>query len=77
VRHLASNSQDASIVGALVSLGKSLHMRVVAEGVETPEQFALLRDQNCPEGQGFYFCPAMPAAEFDGHPGNAAVQGPG
>jgi diguanylate cyclase len=64
VRYLVSDSQDASIVGAMVSLGKSLHMRVVAEGVETAEQLAFLRDQNCSEGQGFYFCPPMPAAEF-------------
>jgi diguanylate cyclase (GGDEF)-like protein/PAS domain S-box-containing protein len=64
VRDLASDAEDASIVGAVISLGRSLHMRVVAEGVETEEQVAFLREQNCPEGQGYYFSPAVAAGEF-------------
>jgi diguanylate cyclase (GGDEF)-like protein/PAS domain S-box-containing protein len=54
VRDLASDADDASIVSAVIGMGKSLHMRVVAEGVETREQLAFLRKQGCPEGQGFY-----------------------
>jgi diguanylate cyclase len=55
VRDLSRNSKDASILSAVISLGKSLHMRVVAEGVETQTQLAFLQKQNCPEGQGYYF----------------------
>ena len=55
---------DASIVSAVISMGKSLHMRVVAEGVETREQLAFLREQGCPEGQGYYFSRPVLAEEF-------------
>jgi EAL domain-containing protein (putative c-di-GMP-specific phosphodiesterase class I) len=55
VRDLTTDADDASIVRAVISMGKSLNMRVVAEGVETREQLAFLREQICPEGQGYYF----------------------
>jgi diguanylate cyclase (GGDEF)-like protein/PAS domain S-box-containing protein len=55
VRDLATDSDDASIVCAVINMGRSLNMRVVAEGVETPEQCAFLRNHQCPEAQGFYF----------------------
>ena len=55
VRDLTTDADDASIVSAVISMGKSLHMRVVAEGVETREQLAFLQEQSCPEGQGYYF----------------------
>jgi diguanylate cyclase (GGDEF)-like protein/PAS domain S-box-containing protein len=55
VRDLALGSGDASIVGAVISMAESLNLQVVAEGVETPEQFELLKEQGCPEAQGFYF----------------------
>jgi diguanylate cyclase (GGDEF)-like protein/PAS domain S-box-containing protein len=55
VRNLATDADDASIVSAVIGMGKSLHMLVVAEGVETAEQAALLRERLCPEAQGFYF----------------------
>jgi hypothetical protein len=45
----------AAIVDAVISMGKSLHMNVVAEGVETPQQLAFLQDHDCPFGQGYYF----------------------
>ena len=64
VRDLTTDADDASIVSAVISMGKSLHMRVVAEGVETPEQLAFLREQSCPEGQGYYFSRPMAAKEF-------------
>jgi diguanylate cyclase (GGDEF)-like protein/PAS domain S-box-containing protein len=60
VRDLTSDADDASIVTAVVHLGKSLHMQVVAEGVETQEQCAFLKRRNCPEAQGFYFSEAVP-----------------
>jgi diguanylate cyclase len=55
VRDLSTNAKDASILSAVISLGKSLHMGVVAEGVETGTQLAFLQEQSCPEGQGYYF----------------------
>jgi diguanylate cyclase (GGDEF)-like protein/PAS domain S-box-containing protein len=55
VRSITTNADDACIVRAVISMGKNLHMRVVAEGVETPEQLAFLQDGNCPFGQGYYF----------------------
>jgi len=55
VRNLATDADDASIVSAVIHMGSSLHMLVVAEGVETSEQAELLRAQDCPEAQGFYF----------------------
>ncbi|HEU4627340.1 MAG TPA: EAL domain-containing protein [Steroidobacteraceae bacterium] len=64
VHDLTTDSDDASIVTALISMGRSLHMRVVAEGVETREQLAFLREQRCPEGQGHYFGKAMDAEGF-------------
>jgi diguanylate cyclase len=55
VRSITTNSDDASIVSAMISMGKNLHMRVVAEGVETREQLAFLQNRECPFGQGYYF----------------------
>jgi diguanylate cyclase (GGDEF)-like protein/PAS domain S-box-containing protein len=55
VRSVTTNDDDACIVRALITMGKNLRMRVVAEGVETPEQLAFLRDGHCPFGQGYYF----------------------
>ena len=55
VNQITSNPDDATIIGAVISMGKSLKKRVIAEGVETPEQYAFLLKQQCDEGQGFYF----------------------
>ena len=57
VRHMTSNSEDAIIVSTVISMGNSLKKLIIAEGVETQEQYELLRAQECDEGQGFYFCP--------------------
>jgi diguanylate cyclase (GGDEF)-like protein/PAS domain S-box-containing protein len=65
VRDLTTDADDASIVCAVISMGKSLHMRVVAEGVETPEQLAFLQQQICPEGQGYHFSQPLAAAALD------------
>jgi diguanylate cyclase (GGDEF)-like protein/PAS domain S-box-containing protein len=64
VRDLVMHESDASIVTAMIWMGKSLHIRVVAEGVETREQLEILQEHGCPQGQGNYFCPPMPAEEF-------------
>jgi len=46
-------------------MAHSLHLEVVAEGVETQEQMAFLRERGCNEVQGFLFSPAVTAAEFE------------
>lgn len=62
VANLENNPENASIVQAVVSMGKSLHMRVVAEGVETIEQADILSGLHCDELQGFLISRPMPAA---------------
>jgi diguanylate cyclase (GGDEF)-like protein/PAS domain S-box-containing protein len=64
VRNLAIDADDASIVSAVIGMGKGLQIRVVAEGVETREQLAFLRKRGCPEGQGYYFSRPVSASEF-------------
>jgi EAL domain-containing protein (putative c-di-GMP-specific phosphodiesterase class I) len=65
VSDLEAESQNASIVRAVASMGKSLHMRVVAEGVETADQARLLKDLDCDELQGFLIARPMPAAKIE------------
>jgi diguanylate cyclase (GGDEF)-like protein/PAS domain S-box-containing protein len=64
VRDITMDSADASIVRAVIGMGNSLGMQVVAEGIETAEQFDFLRQQGCPEGQGYYFSEPLIAEEF-------------
>ncbi|HLF12016.1 MAG TPA: EAL domain-containing protein, partial [Gammaproteobacteria bacterium] len=64
VRDLTTDSDDAGIVSAVIGMGKSLHMKVIAEGVETREQLAFLQEQSCPEGQGYYFSQPVVAEKF-------------
>jgi len=66
VRDIASNASDGVILGLVIGMGRSLNMRVIAEGVETPEELAALLEHGCTEGQGHYFGTAMPAAEIIG-----------
>jgi EAL domain-containing protein (putative c-di-GMP-specific phosphodiesterase class I) len=55
VQDLGSGDGDSAIVQGIIALGTSLNYRVIAEGVETPQQLALLSAQHCGEGQGFLF----------------------
>ncbi len=64
VHGVCSNSDDAKIVSAVINLGRSFHLRVIAEGVETRAQFLALQAQNCGEGQGYYFRRPIAAREF-------------
>ncbi len=66
INELTSRPDDASIVRAIVSLAHSLKLKVVAEGVETPEQLEFLKSLGCDQYQGYHFSPAVPAAEFAG-----------
>jgi diguanylate cyclase (GGDEF)-like protein/PAS domain S-box-containing protein len=64
VRDAAINSDDATIVRTIIDMGKALEVEVVAEGVETEEQFAFLRSRGCHYAQGRLFGDAMSADEF-------------
>src|SRR6185295_400227 len=64
VREITADSLDGTIVSAVISMGKTLKQRVVAEGIETEEQLAFLQRQHCGEGQGFHFSRAVSAEEF-------------
>jgi diguanylate cyclase (GGDEF)-like protein/PAS domain S-box-containing protein len=64
VRDLATDADDATIVGAMIGMGRNLKQQVIAEGVETLEQFAFLQTQLCDEGQGFHFSHPLSAEAF-------------
>ncbi|MEO8628289.1 MAG: EAL domain-containing protein [Betaproteobacteria bacterium] len=64
VRQITSAPDQTTIVTAVISLGRSLKLRVVAEGVETQEDLSFLRSHQCDEAQGFYFSRAVPPREF-------------
>ena len=65
INEIASRPEDASIVRAIVSLAHSLHLKVIAEGVETPAQLDFLKAAGCDEYQGYHFSRPLPAADFE------------
>lgn len=62
VRNLTTDVDDASVVSAVINMGKSLHMRVIAEGVEKREQLDYLKEHGCSEAQGYYLSRPLDAA---------------
>jgi len=64
VRDMATNADNAAIISAVIGMGRNLHQRVVAEGVETGEQLAFLCQQNCDEAQGFLFSYPLAPEDF-------------
>ncbi len=66
VRDVDKNENDAAIVRAMISLAQALGLGIVAEGVETEGQHAFLRDNGCPETQGFLLGAPMPSAAIGG-----------
>ena len=64
VRDIVTDPDDARLAGAVVALAHSLDLRVVGEGVETPEQLEFLRKHGCDFAQGFLFGRPMPPGDF-------------
>ncbi|MDP2110654.1 MAG: EAL domain-containing protein [Thiobacillus sp.] len=64
VRDICTDADDATIVAAVIGMGKNLKLRVIAEGVETHEQLEFLQARHCGEGQGFHFSHPVSAEAF-------------
>ena len=64
VSTLTGDSDDQAICEVIITIADKLNMKSVAEGVETEEQLAFLRDRGCDEAQGFHICKPLPANEI-------------
>ena len=64
VRDVGLNGTDAAIATAIIAMGNSLNLNVIAEGVETQAQYEFLRENNCGQVQGFLFSQPLPSEEF-------------
>jgi EAL domain-containing protein (putative c-di-GMP-specific phosphodiesterase class I) len=65
VRQISSSPEETTIVSAVISMGRSLNLLVVAEGVETIQELAFLQASQCDEAQGFYLSRPVPAEQFE------------
>jgi diguanylate cyclase (GGDEF)-like protein/PAS domain S-box-containing protein len=66
VRQITGSRDESIIVTAVISMGRSLKLRVVAEGVETEAELAFLQAHQCDEAQGYYFSRPVPSEQFAG-----------
>jgi diguanylate cyclase (GGDEF)-like protein len=66
IENVADGLTDAQIVKAVVEMARALGLEIVAEGVETADQLAAVRNLGCHQAQGFYFMPPLPAEEVPG-----------
>jgi diguanylate cyclase (GGDEF)-like protein/PAS domain S-box-containing protein len=64
VHQISTSPDETSIVTAVISMGRSLNLRVVAEGVETQQELAFLQANHCDEAQGYYFSRPVPPQQF-------------
>ena len=64
VKGLGEDTTDEALVRMIIDLCHTLGLEVVAEGIETSEQAASLRDMGCDLGQGYYFARPLPSEEF-------------
>jgi EAL domain-containing protein (putative c-di-GMP-specific phosphodiesterase class I) len=64
IRQIGPSGQVSHIVSAVLAMARNLNLRVVAEGVENPEEVTFLRLHDCDEAQGFYFSPPVKAEAF-------------
>ena len=63
VRNIPGNADDDAIAAAIISMARSLNLKVIAEGVETEDQLSFLRAHQCDEIQGYYLSQPIPAEE--------------
>jgi diguanylate cyclase (GGDEF)-like protein/PAS domain S-box-containing protein len=73
---LQSGKADSGLAAAIVSLGETLNLQVVAEGIEMPEQLSSLLSLGCELGQGFLFAKAMPLPSVVEYLGSAVAEEP-
>jgi len=64
VQQITTVPDETTIVRAIINLGQSLNLRVIAEGVETREQLDFLSVHGCDDAQGYYFSMPVPAQQF-------------
>jgi EAL domain-containing protein (putative c-di-GMP-specific phosphodiesterase class I) len=64
IRQITASPDETAIVRAIISLGQSLNLRTIAEGVETEDQLDFLTAHKCDEAQGFYFSRPLPPLEI-------------
>jgi diguanylate cyclase (GGDEF)-like protein/PAS domain S-box-containing protein len=64
VRQITTTPDETSIVTAIISMGRSLKLRVIAEGVQTQKELAFLQAHQCEEAQGYYFSRPVPPGQF-------------
>jgi EAL domain-containing protein (putative c-di-GMP-specific phosphodiesterase class I) len=64
IRTIGTQRDDTAIVSAVLALAKNLDLKVVAEGVETPAQLAVLLQLQCPYLQGYLFSRPLPSADL-------------
>jgi EAL domain-containing protein (putative c-di-GMP-specific phosphodiesterase class I) len=74
IRDVATNPDDAAITTAIISMAKSLHLKVIAEGVENEAQMSFLRAHQCDEIQGYYFSKPLMADEVPDKLQNTLLQ---
>ena len=65
ISNLGQNSDDIVLCHAIIAMAHKLGIRVVAEGIETTQQRALLESAGCDFGQGYFFARPVPADEFE------------
>ena len=64
ITDLPGDTDDAAITRGVIAMAHSLRLKVIAEGVETREQYEFLREHGCDEIQGYYVSPPLPAQRF-------------
>lgn len=65
IRNIITDSKDAALVVTIIKMANDLQLNVIAEGVETAEQFQFLKQKECNQAQGYYFNPPLPPKEIE------------
>lgn len=65
VKDMQQSEKSSTIIESIIQMAQRLGIRIIAEGIETQEQYEALKGFGCDLGQGYYFSPALPAKEFE------------